>query len=114
MTTSKRKEIIDSGWNAAGISDAAKLGSSKLPPIDPFQDIDPMFGDESESSNCHLLTLSDVTAREFEFECGKKLGPENDDAVTDDETESEWEEVHSFVRLLLDKKRKKKKKNKVV
>ena len=72
-----------------------------------------MFGDESESSNRHLLALSDVTAPEFEFECGKKLGLENDDAVTDDETDSEWEEVHSFVRLLLDKKRKKKKKKMV-
>ena len=73
--------------------DAVKLGSSKLPPIDPFHDIDPMRGDESESSNRHLLALCDVTAEEFEFLCGKKLGPENDDAVTDDETDSEWEEA---------------------
>ena len=91
MTTSKGKEIIDSGWKAAGISDAVKLGSSKLPPIDPFHEIDPMLGDESESSNRHLLALCDV--KEFELLCDKKLGPENDDAVTDDETDSEWEEA---------------------
>ena len=36
---------------------------------------------------------SDVTAKEFELLCGKKLGPEKDDAVTDDETGSEWEEA---------------------
>ena len=89
MTTSKGKEIIDRGWKAAGISDAVKLGSSKLPPIDPFHDIDPMLDDESESSNRHLLALCDVTAEEFELLCGKKLGPENDDAVTEDETDSE-------------------------
>ena len=35
----------------------------------------------------------DVTAEEFELLCRKKLGPENDDAVTDDETDSEWEEA---------------------
>ena len=93
MTTSKGKEIIDSGWKAAGISDTVKLGSSKLPPIDPFHDIDPMLDDESVSSNRHLLALRDVTAEEFELFCGKKLGPENDDAVTDDETDSEWEEA---------------------
>ena len=121
MTTSKGKEIIDSGWKAAGISDAVKLGSSKLPPIDPFHDIDPMLGDESESINRHLLALCDVTAEEFELLCRKKLGPENDDAVTDDETDSEWEEAKfktsclactffSICKLLLDKKRKKKKK----
>ena len=65
MTTLKVKEIIDSEWKAAGISDAVKLGSSKLLPIDPF---------------------CDVTAEEFELLCGKKLGP-------DDETDSEWEEA---------------------
>ena len=51
-----------------------------------------MLGDESESSNRHLLTLCDITAEEFELLCGKKLGPEND-AVTDDETDLEWEEA---------------------
>ena len=91
MTTSKGKEIIDSGWKAAGIFDAVKLGSSKLSPIDPFHNKDLMLCDESESSNCHLLTLCDVTAEEFQLLCGKKLGLENDDAVTDDETDSEWE-----------------------
>ena len=93
MTTSKGKETIDSGWKTAGISDAVKLGSSKLPPIHPFHDIDPMLGDESESSNRNLLGLCDVTGAESEFLCGKKLGPETDDAVTDDETDSKWEEV---------------------
>ena len=83
----------NSGWKAADISDAVKLGLSKLPPIDPFHNIDPTLGDESESSNCHLLTLCDVTAKEFELLCGKKLGPEKDDAVTDDETGSKWEEA---------------------
>ena len=52
-----------------------------------------MLGDESESSNRHLLALCDVTAKKFELLCGKKLGPENTDAVTDDETDSEWEEA---------------------
>ena len=62
MTTSKGKEIINSGWKAAGISDAVKLDSSKLPPTDPLHDIDVMLGDESESSNRHLLALCDVPA----------------------------------------------------
>ena len=31
-----------------------------------------MLGDESESSNRHLLALCDVTAEEFELLCGKK------------------------------------------
>ena len=58
MTTSEGKEIIDSGWKAAGISDAAKLGSSRLPPIDPFHDIDSMLADESQSINIPVLPWS--------------------------------------------------------
>ena len=96
MTTSRGKEIINSGWKAAGNSDAVKLGSSKLPPIDSFHDKNPMLGDESESSNRHLLALCDVTTEEFKLLCGKKLGPENDDAVTDEETNSEWEEAELY------------------
>ena len=65
----------------------------KLPPFDLFHDIDPMLGDESESSNRHFLSLCDVTAKKFELLFGKKLGPENTDAVTDDEMDSEWEEA---------------------
>ena len=34
---------------------------------------------------------SDVTPEEFELLCGKKLGPENDDSVTNDGMDSEWE-----------------------
>ena len=40
-----------------------------------------------------LLAFYDVTAEEFELLCGKKLGRENDDAVTDDVRDSEWEEA---------------------
>ena len=43
MTTCKGSKIIESGWRAAGISDAIRLGSKGLPPIDPFQAIDPLL-----------------------------------------------------------------------
>ena len=71
MTTSKGKEIIDSGWKAAGISDAVKLGSSNLPPIDPFNDIDPILPTEGEMGNQHLLPISDISPEEFNLLCGK-------------------------------------------
>ena len=43
MTTEEGKEIILSGWRAAGISDAIKLGSAGMLTLDPFDDIDPMI-----------------------------------------------------------------------
>ena len=45
------KEIIESGWRAAGILDALRLGSSKLPSIDPFEDIDPLLSAPVRDNN---------------------------------------------------------------
>ena len=42
MTSEKGKEIILSGWGAAGISDAIRLEILGLPSIDPFEDLDPL------------------------------------------------------------------------
>ena len=81
MTTDKRKkETIESGWRAAGILDALKLGLEKLPSIDPFGDIAPMLNDDDQSDEITLLALCDVLA------CS---GPANDD---ESDSDSEWGE----------------------
>ena len=73
MSTSKGKEVIESGWKAAGIYDAIKVGSEKMPPIDPFKDIDPLLNENSEpNNNQHLLPVCDITVEKFELLCGYK------------------------------------------
>ena len=77
MTTTKGKDIIDGGWKASGIFDAIKLGSEKMPSIDP------MLGDDDRQvdDNSH-----------FELLCGSKIQLYiGEDGETDDETDSEWE-----------------------
>ena len=94
MTTTKGKDIIDGGWKAPGIFDAIKLGSEKMPSIDPFRDIDPMLGDDDRQAddNSHLLAVCDVTVEDFELLCGSKIQRYiAEDRETDDETDSEWE-----------------------
>ena len=74
MSTPKGKEVIDSGWKSAGIFDAFELGLSKMPSIDPFQDIDPMLSNDVEQSDdSHLLAICDVAVEEFEALCGSKI-----------------------------------------
>eukprot|EP00794_Sanderia_malayensis_P013334 gene13334-14712_t len=51
MTSAKGKEIISSGWRAAGIKDAVRLGLKNLPTIDPFHDIDPLLSSEPDVHN---------------------------------------------------------------
>ena len=91
MTTTKGKDIIDGGWKASGIFDAIKLGSEKMPSIDPFLDIDPMLGDDDRQvdDNSHLVAVCDVTVEEFELLCGSKIQRYiGEDGETDDETDS--------------------------
>ena len=49
ITSEKGSEIIINGWKRSGIYDAAKNGSSSLPSIDPFNEIDPLV--VTEKSN---------------------------------------------------------------
>ena len=39
ISSSDGQEITRNGWLRAGITDAIKMGNSKLPPLDPFLDI---------------------------------------------------------------------------
>ena len=89
--SSKKKQQLYFEIDAACISDALELGSSKMTSTDPLHDIDPMLSDGIEPpDDCHLLAICDVTVEEFELLCGSKIQDSNDD--TDD---SEWEEAES-------------------
>ena len=56
MTTGEGKKNIESGWRAASIQNAVKLGLKNLPTADPFSDIDLMVDDpRSDSQNLDAL-----------------------------------------------------------
>ena len=42
MTSPTGKAVSLKGWEVAGITDAVKNGTSGLPSLDPFHDIDPL------------------------------------------------------------------------
>ena len=75
MSTPKGNEVIDSGWwKSADVFDAFELVLSKIPSIDPFQDIDAMLSNDVEQSDdSHLLAICDVAVEEFEALCGSKI-----------------------------------------
>ena len=56
MTNGEGKKNAQSGWRAAGIQDAVKLGLKNLPTVDTFSDIDPMDDDpRSDGQNLDAL-----------------------------------------------------------
>ena len=42
LTLSKGEVKIKNGWKRAGITEAIEKGFPELPPLDPFQSIDPL------------------------------------------------------------------------
>ena len=58
MTTPKGREVCTNGWNGAGIADAIKIGSEKLPSLDPFQDICPISDPFSFEENNAVFDLA--------------------------------------------------------
>ena len=45
ITSAEGKEVILNGWKAASIYDAIRLGIGKMPPMDPYHDIDPLVNE---------------------------------------------------------------------
>ena len=48
---------------------------------------------EGETGNQHLLPISDISPEEFNLLCGNMSTVIVDDDVTDEDTDSEWEEM---------------------
>ena len=82
MTTVKGKHIIESGWIAAGITDAISLGSKNLPAIAQFHNINPLLdGNTMESHQLQLI-------------CGLTLAEKQKGysrTVDDDSNDYDWE-----------------------
>ena len=81
MTTMTGIENIESGWRATGITDALRLGSSHLPSIDPFNDIDPMLVEVPVEDEQVAMTSD-----QLERHCAIGHADESDE-------DSEWEDI---------------------
>ena len=89
MTTPNDMEIIEGGWRTSCIQDAIKLGSKGLPPINPFEDIDPFINDnEAVNEANHLQAICVLTAEELSLGYSCHKGSENDYG------DSNWEWKH--------------------
>ena len=60
MTSFEGKKYIESGWRTSGITDAINMGKENLPPIDPFNDLDPLLPSIEESEeNVSVIAIPD-------------------------------------------------------
>ena len=91
MTTEGGKEIIHSGWKAAGITEALTLGTEGLESLDPFQDIDPMM-EQSQPSNDCLDSICQLAESQLKI----AYTPMEEDAS---ENESEWENGDTVILI---------------
>ena len=63
MSSPEGKVVIASGWRKSGILDAVEMGLSKLPVLDPFNDICPLV---DASLPKETLSLASLFPQEFE------------------------------------------------
>ena len=78
-TSSGSRKIINGGCRASGITDAIKIGLSKLPSLDPFQDIDLTIKSNTEVSvNLSALCCMGL---EIEFIANNFKDEEDDDEI---------------------------------
>ena len=85
MTTEKERDVIESGWWAAGITGALIKDSKDLPSI-PFEHIDQMLDLNSRNPNEEILAACELSAELLELHIDRK------DMTTSDSSDSEWED----------------------
>ena len=64
--TSTEKKIVKNGWKSAGIYEALKHGSRKLPNMDPFHDIDPLMGNNPTNVETNLDTVCQLNREQLD------------------------------------------------
>ena len=57
MTSELSKNVIVKGYEKSGIIDGIKMGSSKLPSLDPFDEFDPLGKDQDEYNLMAALSI---------------------------------------------------------
>ena len=89
MTTSKVSDIIGSGWNASGIKDGIKLGTEKLPSLDPFEELDPMMNKTEDITRSTVLRMTAMACLSIE-ELEVLSSMEDDKNINEEEDDGEW------------------------
>jgi len=85
MTSDEGKNVCIKGWEVSGIKDAVEKGSSKLPSLDPFEDLDPMLNNESIESE--MATTDSINSNRV-LEAAKYVSGCYDD--DDSDCDCEW------------------------
>ena len=65
MTTSEGKDVVLSGWKAAGIIQVIEKGFSQLESLDPFKDLDPLLSPALYNETINPTMLSDEVRQAF-------------------------------------------------
>ena len=68
MTTTAAQNVIQSGWKAAGMTEALQIGVKGLGSFDPFQKIDPLIETEGDENSPILnATKADIAVLKSKY-----------------------------------------------
>ena len=88
MTSAEGKEVCLKGWEVSGIKGAVELGVTKLPDLDPFDDIDSML--EEDYNDIPVIDSSAILRAVMYIPSDHEIGSGDDDDDDDDDDDEEW------------------------
>ena len=87
MTSAEGKEVWLKGWEVFGIKGAAGVGVTKLPNLDPFDDIDQML--EEDCNDIPVIDSSVILRAVSYIPSDDEIGSVHDDDDDDDDDDDE-------------------------
>ena len=92
IASAEGKEVVINGWKSAGIYEALKHGSKKLPNMDLFHDIDPLMGDNLTTVETNLDAACQLDQNQLDLFRSQR---DNDEDHEDKEEIWEPEDHHT-------------------
>ena len=87
MTSADGKQVCLKGWQVAGIKDAVTQGLPSLGSLDPFNDIDPIFEEESNVQTVNAYGL--FGASKYVCQYGSKDESDKEEWVEENDDEED-------------------------
>ena len=97
MISGDRQKYINSGWRAFGITDTVKMGKANLPPIDIFNDVEPLLRSTQQTQE------SDSVIAIPEEQNGLRCSSDDEyDESSDDDSEWDYAGRSAFDAFIVD------------
>ena len=96
MTSDEGRKVCLKGWEVSGIKAVVEQGLSKLPCLDPFNNIDPMVENDCDIQTINARVISEASKYVSQCECDKRIENGSDCEEWIDENQQDDDQRNVF------------------